>query len=70
MQFTLGMPFLGVLGKFYRNHKGLNEKNINVRNIDLNVALYPGAFQMFSEFGLEFVICSLKTLTTIVFIPH
>ncbi len=23
MQFTLGMPFLGVLGKFYRNRKGL-----------------------------------------------
>ncbi len=23
MQFTLGMPFLGVLGKFYRNLKGL-----------------------------------------------
>ncbi len=23
MQFTLGMPFLGVLGKFYRNIKGL-----------------------------------------------
>ncbi len=25
MQFTLGMPFLGVLGKFYRNRKGLKE---------------------------------------------
>ncbi len=24
MQFTLGMPFLAVLGKFYRNLKGLN----------------------------------------------
>ncbi len=24
MQFTLGMPFLGVLGKFYRNLKGLD----------------------------------------------
>ncbi len=24
MQFTLGMPFLGVLGKFDRNRKGLN----------------------------------------------
>ncbi len=23
MQFTLGMPFLAVLGKFYRNLKGL-----------------------------------------------
>ncbi len=23
MQFTLGMPFLGVLGKFYRNRKGI-----------------------------------------------
>ncbi len=23
MQFTLGMPFLGVLGQFYRNRKGL-----------------------------------------------
>ncbi len=23
MQFTLGMPFLGILGKFYRNRKGL-----------------------------------------------
>ncbi len=23
MQFTLGMPFLGVLGTFYRNRKGL-----------------------------------------------
>ncbi len=23
MHFTLGMPFLGVLGKFYRNRKGL-----------------------------------------------
>ncbi len=24
MQFSLGMPFLGILGKFYRNRKGLN----------------------------------------------
>ncbi len=28
MQFTLGMPFLGVLGKFYRNRKWLNKKTI------------------------------------------
>ncbi len=27
MQFTLGMPFLGVLGKFYRNRKGLIQKH-------------------------------------------
>ncbi len=27
MQFTLGMPFLGVLGKFYRNRKGLMFRN-------------------------------------------
>ncbi len=25
MRFTLGMPFLAVLGKFYRNVKGLNQ---------------------------------------------
>ncbi len=29
MQFTLGMPFLGVLGKFYRNRKGLKLSNSN-----------------------------------------
>ncbi len=29
MQFTLGMPFLGVLGKLYRNRKGLKLSNSN-----------------------------------------
>ncbi len=27
MQFTLGMPFLGVLGQFYRNRKGLTRRD-------------------------------------------
>ncbi len=29
MQFTLGMPFLGILGKYYRNRKGLKLSNSN-----------------------------------------
>ncbi len=35
MQFTLGMPFLGVLGKFYRNRKGL------ILGGDLNFVMCP-----------------------------
>ncbi len=32
MQFTLGMPFLAVLGKFYRNLKGLKSSIVNQKS--------------------------------------
>ncbi len=37
MQFTLGMPFLGVLGKFHRNRKGLNSERVSVCQLILCV---------------------------------
>ncbi len=33
MQFTLGMTFLGVLGKFYRNRKGLRMIGSSSKNV-------------------------------------
>ncbi len=39
MQFTLGMPFLGVLGKFYRNRKGLNKKIYNFDPFNVLLAI-------------------------------
>ncbi len=40
MQFTLGMPFLGVLGKFYRNRKGLISQKMFYCNCDFTVKPY------------------------------
>ncbi len=45
MQFTLGMPFLGVLGKFYRNRKGLRHSSpqhsdITLLNVNYLVEVY------------------------------
>ncbi len=40
MQFTLGMPFLAVLGKFYRNLKGLNLNFVNFVITFLGQQLY------------------------------
>ncbi len=41
MQFTLGMPFLGVLGQFYRNRKGLKSSDrINDNKYNINLGLF------------------------------
>ncbi len=51
MQFTLGMPFLGVLGKFYRNLKGLIF--INPQYTVLRILSYCTSYSLFC-----FIICS------------
>ncbi len=40
MQFTLGMPFLAVLGKFYRNLKGLSLGKNNTITKMVNILYY------------------------------
>ncbi len=40
MQFTLGMPFLGVLGQFYRNRKGLNEQMKRTVEVKYGITLH------------------------------
>ncbi len=51
MQFTLGMPFLGVLGKFYRNLKGLIF--INPQYTVLHILSHCTSYSLF-----YFIICS------------
>ncbi len=44
MQFTLGMPFLGVLGKFYRNRK------------DIAPFVLVGSFQRKGQIGMQSIL--------------
>ncbi len=74
MQFTLGMPFLAVLGKFYRNRKGFNYcLNSAWHGGDQFVALLRGGMKAQVSLTVVFSSSCIFCLLFLIFlltIPH
>ncbi len=50
MQFTLGMPFLGVLGKFYRNRK-VDILNIKYTLSKIKIIVYVNTLKIHLKYS-------------------